>query len=82
MILSLSTNSYMVILAFAGMIFFLQTAILEVINVRKQCCSFNAFKYSFRNTCIDTWNSLPGNVNAATLYDFIRKLNNVNLIRY
>ena len=52
-------------------------------KIRKQYCSVNAFKYNFPNRCIDAWNSLPATVvNAATLHDFKRKLNNVNLIRY
>lgn len=52
-------------------------------KLHKQFCSVNAFKNSFPHRCIDAWNSLPVNVvEAKTISQFKRELNNIDLTRY
>jgi hypothetical protein len=49
-------------------------------KIRKQHSSVNAFKFSFPHRCVDVWNSLPtAVVEAVTLSEFKRELNNVDL---
>jgi hypothetical protein len=81
-ILSLCINLYMAIMMFAPMnssFFADSTTRGHQYKIHKQYCSVNAFKYNFPNRCIDAWNSLPANVvNAVTLRDFNRKLDDVD----
>jgi hypothetical protein len=52
-------------------------------KIYKQLCSVNVFKYIFPNRCIEIWNSLPADVvNAVSVRDFKRQLDNVILSRY